>query len=207
MTSIHQLIELAPYRSIVCLDGDLPEAPFFNTALPIIAADGAANQLVALGVTPSVIIGDLDAVDKSLLDNIPSIEIPDQDTNDYQKVLRYVEDNQLAPSIVCGINGGYLDHILNNVNLFIGTDSLLYAPPMVGFSLKKDRTQTMHLPLDTKLSLLGIPSASVSSNGLKWELDHYTLTFPGATSCFNRTMTEQIQVTVHEGQILLLIYL
>ena len=39
------MISFAAYRSIICLDGDLPRAEFFHAhPLPILAADGAANN-------------------------------------------------------------------------------------------------------------------------------------------------------------------
>lgn len=195
------------YRSILCLNGDLPERSFFlNANLPIIAADGAANSLHQLGISPQIIIGDLDSVTASIREKNNVLYCPDQHSSDFQKSLQYLKENELLPAIVVGINGGYLDHILNNINIFLETDSVLYAPPMMGYVLKENAYKVFSLPLNTKISLMGIPSASITSNGLKWELNEFTLSFPGNNSCFNRTLKSSIQIQVHQGSALILIY-
>ncbi len=200
--------DLSLYRSVLCLNGILPEVSFFKELnLPIIAADGAADSLDELGLSPEIIIGDLDSVSPSIREQNKTLHNPDQSTNDYQKSLSYLKENNLLPSIVVGINGGHLDHVLNNINIFLETDSLLYAPPLIGFVLKPQTDQKLTLPLNTKISLIGIPFASVSSTGLKWELDHLSLAFPGTNSCFNRTQQSTIQLNVHQGSVLVLIYL
>lgn len=197
--------DLSPYRSILCLNGTLPELSFFqDTKLPLIAADGAANSLATLGLKPQMIIGDLDSVHDSIRQHNNVLHCPEQTTGDYQKSLAYMKQQDLLPTIVVGISDGYLDHILNNINIFLETDSVLYAPPLIGCVIRKH--SEFSLPINCKLSLFGIPSARVSSHGLKWELNDHALQFPGSNSCFNRTAKPTIQVTIHEGSVLALIY-
>lgn len=200
------LISFHQYRSILCLNGDLPAADFFDCDLPIIAADGAANRLEKIGVTPQLIIGDLDSVSPSLRESIKTLYIPDQATSDYQKSLVYLKENNLLPSIIVGIHGGYLDHVINNLNLFLNTNCVLYSPPVIGFVLKANESKSLDLPLHTKISFIGIPSADVTTKGLKWELNHFQFAFPGANSCFNRTAQTTIHLQVHHGAVLVLIY-
>jgi thiamine pyrophosphokinase len=202
-----EIHDLSHYKSILCLNGELPELTFFNRFnLPIIAADGAANTLIHMGIRPHMIAGDLDSVAPQLLASHDHLHLPEQNTNDYQKCLNYLQENALLPSIVVGINGGHLDHVLNNINIFMDSSCLLYAPPITGLVIKEASTWTGTLPENTKISLMGIPSAIVSSQGLKWELQHAELTFPGKTSCFNRTQSTHIQLNVHQGSALVLIY-
>ncbi len=204
---MHDLVNLKGYRSILCLNGDLPELSFFNTInLPIIAADGAANSLLGMGISPQLIIGDLDSVNPSILEKHAFLHLPNQNSNDYQKAMHHLKDKGLLPAIVVGINGGYLDHVLNNINIFMDSDCVLYAPPVKGLVIKENSRFSVLLPEQTKVSLIGIPNAVVSSVGLKWELKQSTLSFPGKTSCFNRTSSTQIELAVHEGAVLVLIY-
>lgn len=201
------MISFAAYRSIICLDGDLPAPQFFRTyPLPILAADGAANKLMAIDITPTLTIGDLDSVSPALRASLPMLAMPDQNSCDFQKVLAYAEQEDLLPAIILGVNGGYLDHILNNINIFLSTGSILYAPPLIGFTLQAGDERSMSLPLNTKISLLGIPSARVDSIGLKWELTDYPLQFPGTTSCFNRSVQEVVKLMVQQGTCLVLLY-
>jgi len=201
------MLDFKNYRSILCLHGDLPQKDFFNLALPIIAADGALNYLAKINIKPTIVIGDLDGADPILLKQQPSLYLPNQDTSDFQKCLSYLNDHGLLPTIITGINGGYLDHILNNINIFLTTDSILYAPPIIGFCLRPESNQQFSCELDTKMSLFGISNAVVSTKGLRWELHSQTLTFPGHNSCFNRTLKNEIEIIVHEGLILVLCYL
>lgn len=204
---ILELSSFKTYKSILCLNGELPDARFFaETNLPVVAADGAANRLHRLGIKPHIIIGDLDSVLPSLLQDNAFIHLPDQNSNDYEKTMVYLHENNLLPCIVVGINGGYLDHVLNNINIFMGGNCLLYAPPLKGFVLNEKKRIRLFLPEHTKISLLGIPSAIVSSKGLKWELNNSSLTFPGSNSCYNRTTSKQIEIENHKGEVLVLMY-
>jgi len=203
---ISTLINYQEYRSILCLNGTLPEADFFNCDLPIIAADGAANMLMKMGVKPDLVVGDLDGVDASLLDQVESLYIYDQNFCDYEKALDYLESKNLLPCIVVGLNGGCLDHILNNVNIFMRSSNVLYAPPLYGCTLSKGKYKSFDLPLDTKISIIGIPAAEVTTQGFKWDLKSSQLSFPGVSSCFNRSVEDTVQIKVHDGRILILIY-
>ncbi|WP_045097366.1 thiamine diphosphokinase [Legionella fallonii] len=204
---MHDLINLKGYQSILCLNGKLPDSSFFTTMnLPIIAADGAANSLLELGINPALITGDLDSVRPDILTHHAFLHFPDQESNDYQKAMHYLNDNDLLPAIVVGINGGHLDHILNNINIFMETNCLLYSPPLKGFVIKEQSCMNLLLPVHTKISLMGIPEVTLSSKGLKWELNDSHLSFPGKTSCFNRTQSPEIALEVHQGAALVLIY-
>ena len=200
------IIPFSDYRSILCLNGTLPSVSFFKNDLPVIAADGAANTLMRMGITPKVVIGDLDSLEVTLQHQLSTIFIQDQDRCDFSKSLEYLDKQQFLPTIVTGLNGGYLDHILNNVNLFLHTKNLCYAPPIVGWVVSSSEYKEFVLPKHTKISLLGIPSALVSTRGLQWELDQYSLAFPGKTSCFNRSIKSMVRVEVHEGCVFVLIY-
>ena len=161
---------------------------------------------MAMDITPTLTIGDLDSVSSALRASLPMLAIPDQNSSDFQKVLAYAEQQDLLPAIVVGANGGYLDHILNNINIFLSTGSILYAPPLIGFTLQAGDERNLSLSFNTKMSLLGMPSAVVDSVGLKWELTNYLLQFPGATSCFNRSVQEVVQLIVRQGTCLVLLY-
>lgn len=203
---VNNLLDVSLYRSILCLDGALPDAAFFKLDLPVIAADGAANQLMKIGIEPSMVIGDLDSISPENRAILKTHLHFDQNFCDFQKSLQYLEDNQLLPAIIVGVNGGTLDHILNNVNIFMTSSNFLYAPPLMGLVVRPHQEKIFKLPLDTKLSLLGIPSAVVTTHGLKWELASSVLSFPGHNSCFNRNVCEEVKIKADAGSVLVLIY-
>lgn len=204
--TINNIIDFSKYKSIICLNGKLPEPEFFEKSeIQLIAADGAANRLDEVGIVPDLIIGDLDSVKPELLNKTQFIKVLNQDYSDFQKALGYIRQQKLLPSIICGISGGFLDHILNNISIFMDDSNNIFLDnEMIGMVLsgRKD----ISLPLNSKISIIGMPKCLISSNGLKWELLNYTLNFPGNNSCFNRTINSKISFNILKGKALLIIY-
>lgn len=202
-----------PFKSILCLNGALPEASFFQDKnIPIIAADGAANTLIQKGVSPHLIIGDLDSVSPEIQSQFTTLYRPDQNHCDFEKSMHHLKDENLWPALIIGLNGGYLDHILNNVSLILKSGSVFYDPPLVGFTLthegpRPSQMQKLELPVHSKISLAGIPWASVTTHGLQWDLDQTHLQFWGFNSFFNRTSQKHVEIKLLEGTLLVLVYL
>ncbi|MDR1365430.1 MAG: thiamine diphosphokinase [Holosporales bacterium] len=200
-------MNIADYKSVLCLHGALPGQEFFRAVkLPIIAADGAANILDLMEIRPDVIIGDMDSVNPEILEKVRHVRLPSQELSDFQKAIQYAKRRSLLPSIICGMNSGYLDHIVNNFSIFMSTDSALVDDGIVGFTLQPGQKKLRVKP-ETKLSVFGAPRCVISSSGLRWELRNHLLEFPGATSCCNRAVTDDVVVNVHEGKALAFVYL
>ncbi len=193
-------------KSILCLNGDLPASHFFVEDKIIVAADGAADKLLRIGIKPAVIIGDLDSVEHSNHPDTEIIYLPDQNQSDFQKAMHYLAQNQLLPTMVFGVGGGFIDHVLCNINIISENECAFYSPPLIGYVLKGPTISNLDLKLNTKISLLGMAKAKVNTSGLKWELNNETLQFPGNNSCFNRTASENISIEVVEGKLLVMIY-
>lgn len=196
------------YCSIVVLNGEIPGSSFFKQGIPIIAVDGGASRLLSIGVQPDLVIGDLDSINQNLRASLNTVYLPDQDYCDFSKAIAHLKTMKILPSIITGITGGAIDHILQNINVFLSTGSIFYtpAPPIVGYTLQKGIIY-FSLPKNTKMSLLGIPRTQVSTKGLKWELHYSNLTFPGKNSCFNRNLSDRVSVEVHSGVCLTMVYL
>jgi thiamine pyrophosphokinase len=77
----------------------------------IIAADGGAEHCAQAGIVPEAIIGDMDSLvdKKKWIGKTRLIEIPEQETTDFEKCL-YSTKAKVA--IVLGVIGGRLDHTL-----------------------------------------------------------------------------------------------
>lgn len=188
------------YKSILCLNGDLPEKAFFKNFphLPIVAADGAANKLNKMGINFLVAIGDMDSINPDL--QVQKIYHADQDLCDFEKSLNYLESKNLLPSIILGMNGGEFDHVLNNTSVFMMNEheNIFYAPPLYGAKLNK-HLNNIHLPVNTKVSIVGMPNAVITTHGLKWNLDKHQLKFPGFNSCLNISTSSNLQVQLLDG--------
>jgi thiamine pyrophosphokinase len=193
-------------KSILCLDGDLPDSKFFSNDKVIIAADGAANKLKAIGINPDIIIGDLDSIKRINYPETKIIHLPDQNQTDFGKSIEYIKQNNLNPTMITGVSGGFIDHIFNNINIILDNDLFFYSEPIIGFTINEGIFKT-NLPINSKISLFGINEAKVKTKGLKWELDNEILTFPGKNSCSNRVAKENISIEITKGKVLVFIYL
>lgn len=61
------------YRSIVVLNGEIPDSSFFKQGIPIIAVDGGANRLLSIDVQPNLVIGDLDSINLNLRTGLSTV--------------------------------------------------------------------------------------------------------------------------------------
>lgn len=202
-------------KSIVALNGDLPGALFFEkfNNWPVFAADGAFHRLP---IHPDAIVGDLDSINnEEIPESILLSQDLDQNYGDFEKTIRYAASQDALPALILGMNGGYMDHVLSNIGLFlrfIGSKefnhfegSCFYTPPILGQVLLVG-DYTWHLPFNTKISLFGL-DAAVTSQGLKWELNEAPLSFPMTSSTSNRVVDSTLKLTVHRGLLVVLIYL
>lgn len=205
-TTISDFIDLSKFKSIICLNGDIAFEHLKNINLPIISADGATNKLVEHGILPDIVIGDLDSVNKETLKNLKHIRIKDQDHSDYQKALKYVAENNISPSIVFGINGGYIDHIMNNISIFSNTDDVFVDHKTVMQSLGFG-THRLNIQKDTKISIFGMPSCHLTTSGLKWNVNDRTLNFAGFNAPLNRVQDSDITLHISTGRALVVIYI
>lgn len=223
-TADQKFLEILPtlgrFRSIIGLNGRLPSAKLVRQLmeqfhLPLIAADGAYDSLKKIGISADVLIGDLDSVqtlNKELFESIPHkndtlsiIKIEDQDTSDFQKAYAYAAEQSLLPSIILGLNGGFFDHSLHNTELLMEMDAIAYDDPVLILTLTG--TKNFRLKKNTKLSLFGAPVGKIDSEGLRWELKNFPLSFGKSRSIFNRCEADVQKLTVRKGRALLAIYL
>ncbi|MBP9752222.1 MAG: thiamine diphosphokinase [Proteobacteria bacterium] len=191
------------FKSVLCLDGDLPDLTFLKAInVPLIAADGALNKLAINDIWPLCVIGDLDSAKQEYQNKVKTLKNIDQNTNDFEKSLSYLSENNLLPTLVLGMNGGYLDQILNNIDIAIKNDVIIYTPPLIGKILRNKTVLT--LEKNTKISLFG--NAVLSTKGLKWDLENEKLSFAFKNSALNRVQNEEVVLDIKEGFVLCLIY-
>lgn len=145
--------------------------------LPIVAADGGANQLRKHEIVPEAIVGDLDSVeDLNYWRQVSSVvKVAEQDSTDFEKCLYSI----MAPCFIAiGFTGGRLDHTLAAIHilqkihqtkqvLLVSSDDVVYV---TGKSVE------LKLPVGTRVSLYPLNRTTFkSSSGLLYPLDNLTL--------------------------------
>lgn len=162
-----------------------------------VAADGGAAALMAAGVTPRAVIGDLDSLPAELAARLPPgtcHRIDEQETTDFDKALRHLA----APFVLAlGVLGGRLDHELAVLNalvarragppcLLIGPrDVVLAAPPRLSLALR---------PGD-RLSLFPLAPVGGRSRGLVWPIDGLRLAPDGRVGTSNRVAAGPVELS------------
>ncbi len=146
--------------------GDLSTALTFAPVL--VAADGGAGTVLAAGMTPEAVIGDMDSLPEDAAKAFAGRlhRIAEQDTTDFDKSLRHIT----APLVVAiGVTGGRFDHELAVMHTLVrradrrcvvlGAESLIFLCPP-DFSAD--------LPAGTVFSLFPMGPVRVASEGLRW---------------------------------------
>ena len=181
-------------RSLIAIGGEGPER---KLALPsydkVIAADSGGDLTLEMGLEPDIVVGDLDSY--SGLDELKSKVLfkakEDKDESDFELALMSLGDNEYD---LIGGGGGRMDHFVAIWSMF-----LKYRPPHYWFTahdflISFDELR-IRLPLDTLLTVMTIKPgvASVVSDGLKWELNDFPLSY-NAVSLSNRSSKAEVHI-------------
>jgi thiamine pyrophosphokinase len=198
--------------ALLALDGELPSAELIRrlsaTHDVLVAADGAARALSALGITVDLVIGDLDGLgadrERIAASGALVIEEPGQEWGDFEKALEWIERDGYASVTVIGIGGGLIDHALNNFSVLarhvgrlriaIAADGLLGW--CVGDELRFSCT------VGDRVSLIPLPAATVATEGLAWALSGERLAFGEREGASNRATDASGAVSVSDGVLL-----
>ncbi|WP_179379024.1 thiamine diphosphokinase [Jannaschia marina] len=136
----------------------------------VVAVDGGADTLLAAGVMPDLVVGDLDSISGTARDAYADRlhHIAEQDSTDFAKALR----TSPAPfSIGVGFIGARVDHFLSVLTelartrarvLLLGEeDCLCILPPRLSLDLDPG----------TRVSLWPVGPARGVSTGLEWPIE------------------------------------
>jgi len=177
-------------RTVIFANGCLPSLEAARALLrpddTIVAADGGARHLLAMGLLPHLLVGDLDSLDAASLAQMEaaSVEIrrypTDKDETDLELALRHALEGGADSILIVGALGGRLDQTLANL-------SLLTDPAFEGLDLRLDdgaeeaffcrRQAEVRGRSGEVVSLIpwGGPVEGVVTEGLQWKLSGETL--------------------------------
>ena len=105
-------------EAVILANGEYPTCPVPLTMLEeasfVACCDGAANEYISRGHTPDVIVGDGDSLSTEYHKCFSPIihQIPDQETNDQTKAVRYLQKRGFRRIAIVGATGKREDHTL-----------------------------------------------------------------------------------------------
>ena len=109
-------------RTIVLANGAINNYAATKQALAgaeyIIACDGGLNHAHLMGITPHVVIGDMDSADPKLLEGIHALVYPaEKDETDMELSIAHAREKGASSIRIIGAMGGRIDHALANMHL------------------------------------------------------------------------------------------
>ena len=207
-------------RLIILANGVVPKLEsarsLIQTGDVLIAADGGTHHALALGLFPSLVIGDLDSLtpeERQQLD-ANSIEIQqysrDKDETDLELALKYACRRGFNKILVVGALGGRLDQTLGNL-------SLLTNPELTALDVRMDDGVEEAFFTRRRCEVHGKPADIVSlipwrgevsgvcTEGLHWPLNNETL-FPDKTRGISNEMSRETAIISQRSGLLLVIH-
>jgi thiamine pyrophosphokinase len=204
-------------RAVIFANGDFPDSMAHRGLLRsddlIVAADGGAVHACAAGVTPHVVVGDLDSLEPSLRAELEVagtrflLHAAAKDETDLELALLYAAQQGAEEIIVLAALGGRLDQTVANL-------LLLAHPELTGVGVRivegeqtafliRDQAVVQGHPGDTvSLIPLGGDARGVTTDGLRWPLHDETLRFGPARGVSNVLLGRQARVRVRVGVLL-----
>ena len=122
----------------------------------------------------------------------------------------------VLPSLVLGVNGGEIDHILGNIQILLKYSSNLSLFFLDTYVKNEKRGLKIGLPLGKGvfrlkvkkgaiISIFPFCSACVTTHGLVWDLNHQTLTFNKGASLRNCAAKDELELYIETGKVLVVI--
>lgn len=201
--------------ALIIANGELPHFERWSDLLQqdplLVAADGGAERLKAHGLTPHVIIGDLDSLSSATTQDWPGariIRVADQETTDLEKALNFLLQAGCERVTVLAATGLRSDHTLANFSILLKYHrrmDIRFRDAFSEISVVEGEC-TLAIPAGTTVSLLPMePCIGVTTTGLQWNLRQTTLAPGVRESISNRVISSPVVVRIDRGRALLFV--
>jgi len=205
-------------RCIIFANGILPDLAAARRLIRpddlILAADGGTRHALDLGLTPSIVIGDLDSISdeerrKMKEDGVRLIQHPrDKNETDLELALDYAIQNGQRKIVIVAALGGRLDQTLGNLalltNVQLSTLNIKLDDGVEQAFFCRDRSE-VEGRRGNLVSLIpwGGEVRGVRTEGLRWQLSDEVL-LPHKTRGISNEMTGEVaNIQIQSGLLLI----
>ncbi|MBQ8270747.1 MAG: thiamine diphosphokinase [Bacteroidaceae bacterium] len=118
-------MNLPQFEAVIIANGEYPHAEeplkILRNAPFVVCCDGGADEYIAQGFTPDIIIGDGDSLSEENRNKFAHLilQIKEQETNDQTKAVNYLIGKGCKRIAIMGATGKREDHTLGNISLLI----------------------------------------------------------------------------------------
>lgn len=182
----------------------------------IICADGGANHLYKMGITPNYIIGDLDSIDKNIIDyykkqNVLFEKFPSKkDETDSELCILLAKKLGAENIDLFATLGGRIDHTLANINLLYYIKEEKIIPRIIS------EKEEIYIAINESIKIKGkkediisiIPIKGdvkgITLENLEYPLNDYNMKYFTPLGISNIMLSDECSVTVKEGSVLII---
>lgn len=207
-------------RIIIFANGVVPSiqkvSHLLHTNDFFICADGGMKHALELGITPDVLLGDLDSlpIDFDLVGFPGEVLTFPQDKNEtdlelaLQKAQTLCKPNEPNSVVIIGALGGRLDHSLGNLALLYQYQQHFSSISFNDGSEEVFLCQSLieiHGSIGETISLIPWQGDvhGISTKGLRWELDNETLYHTHTRGISNEFICPCARVSIQKGVLLI----
>jgi len=201
--------------ALIVANGDSPERGLLKQIADksdfIVAADGGGNALAKQGLTPDLILGDMDSLRPDVLSgfeakNVDIRPVESQQENDLEKGIRYLIDQGYRTIVLTAVYGDRMDHTFatlellkkfkSSVNIYIITDTFEIFLIQPG----RHKIQTEKNAI---FSIFGFSRGyDIETENLKYPLKGENL-FEGSRGVSNRSLSDSVFISFTRGNLLI----
>ena len=182
--------------AVILANGDYPSAKLplqiLADAPYVVCCDGGANEYIAQGHLPDVIIGDGDSLSEENRSMHVSLIYynPDHKTNDQTKAIQFLFSQGKQRIAIVGATGKREDHTIGNISLLIeymrmGADVCMYTDYGVFIPCKD--TCVFDCYPGQQVSIFNFTAKGLKSKGLAYPIYDFTTWWQGTLNCCTDT--------------------
>ena len=207
--------------TVVIVIGGLPPLPGVVAALPpydlVIAADSGLHGARALGIKIDAVIGDMDSVDATILDDAQNSGVAierspcDKDATDTELALLYAVARGATKLVVVTGGGGRLDHQLGVLNVLLHpklsaarVEMFWDTAHVIALHGGESATITGRIGEEVGLLAMGGAATGITTSGLRWALDGETLASHSTRGVSNQLVDTQATVSLQTGNLFII---
>jgi thiamine pyrophosphokinase len=207
-------------RIVIFANGLVPNLEEVRTFLRpddfLIGADGGTRHIMALGLLPSFVIGDLDSLNEDDLYELGSADVrvdqypENKDETDLELAIQYALQLRYSSIVIVGALGGRMDQTLGNISLLTdflisnadirlddGVEELLFCRDQAQVKGRSGDIVSL-IPWNGDVS-------GVVTTGLKWAL-HAEMLFSYKTRGISNEMTDETATIQIKSGLLLIVH-
>ena len=185
--------------AVILANGDYPSASIplqvLKGAPYVVCCDGGANEYIAKGNLPDIIIGDGDSLSEENRIKHASLiyHNPDQETNDQTKAMQYLLSKGKKRIAIVGATGKREDHTIGNISLLMeymrmGAEVRSYTDYGVFIPCKD--TCSFECKKGQQVSIFNFTAKGLKEKGLAYPIYDFTTWWQGTlNTCTDTSFT------------------